>query len=118
MPPTQANRLETLEETVAALQGEIPELKESMEEWFSELKKYFEQSQSQVAIEQNKRLDDCTKRQRDLKAVMTMLMAEVKNISTKMTVSTKETPQSNSNINYERSEVEQNRQKEVEELKY
>ena len=47
-----------------------------------------------------------------------MLMAEVKNISTKMTVSTKETPQSNSNINHERSEVEQNRQKEVEELKY
>ena len=57
MPPAQATRLDELEEVVAALQGDIPELKECMEERFNELKKCFEESQSRVVADQNKKLD-------------------------------------------------------------
>lgn len=47
MAPTQANRLDTPEEEFATLQEEVPELKETIEAKFGELKKYFEESQSQ-----------------------------------------------------------------------
>ena len=53
MAPTQATRLDSLEEDLAALQSEIPELKETVEEKFNEMKRYFEQSQSRATIQQN-----------------------------------------------------------------
>lgn len=114
MAPTQANRLDSLEEVLAVLQGEIPYLKKTMEEKFSEMKKYFEESQSKVVTEQNKKLDECSKGQRDFTAAITILMDEVKTISAKMVNHNEENPQTHSASNRERSKVEQNRLKEEE----
>lgn len=61
MPVTQANRMDEIEVMVAALQGEVPELRESMEEKFRELKKCFEDAQARGEAEQNKKLEENAK---------------------------------------------------------
>lgn len=76
MPPTQATRLDDLEETVAALQGEVPELRETMEERFKDLKNCVEESQAKV--------DDSVKEQKNITAVLVALTTEVKAISSKL----------------------------------
>ena len=45
--------------------------------------RYFEESQSRVVMEQNKKLEECTNGKKDLTAAITILMAEVKMINAK-----------------------------------
>lgn len=79
-----------------------------MEEKFKKLKKCFEESQSRGEAEQKKNMEESAREQRNIMAVLTTLMADVKIINTKLGEKNGEpTPISNR----ERSEVEQNRQR-------
>ena len=93
---------------MAALQSKIPDLKETVEEKFNEMKRYFEESQSKAIMEQNTQLEECTKGKKDLIATITILMAEVKMINAKTNTHNEESPKNHSTSNRERSEVEQN----------
>lgn len=107
MAPTQANRLDTLEEELAAIQGEIPDLKESMEAKFGDLKKCFEE----VVSEQNRKMDECTKGQKEITAALSIFMVEMKAMNTRIDGRDKESPPNHASSNRERSEVEQMHQK-------
>ena len=76
MPPTQANQLDTLEEGLQSLQESIPKMTQSLEERFNEMKHYFEEKQNKI--------DECSKNQEEMKYALTVLMADVKAISSKM----------------------------------
>lgn len=115
MPPTQASRLEELEEVVVSLQGDIPELRDSMEEKLKELKKFFEDSQSKAMAEQNKKMEESAKEQRNITTVLSTLTAEVKTMNARWEEKNGgPTPDSYR----ERSEVEQNQQKNGEVFTY
>lgn len=101
MAPTQATRLDGLEEDLAALQSELPDLKESMLENFNEMKKHFEETQTKAFEEQNLRLDECVKVQKDLMVVVTILMEEVKKFNDKSNKLVEESPQNHSSSNRE-----------------
>lgn len=115
MAPTQTNRLDDLEEVVAALQGEVPELRESMEDKFKELRKFIEENQAKGEAEQNRKLEETAQEQRNIMTVLTTLVADVKVIHAKLGEKEGEqTPISNP----ERSTVEQSREKENEIMTY
>lgn len=114
MAPTQATRLDRLEEDLAALQTELPELKESMIEKITGMKKTLEETQTRAFDEQNQRLDECVKGQKDLTVVITILMEEVKKLNAKSSNREEESPQNQSSNNRERSEIDKTRHQEME----
>ena len=109
MAPTHATRLNSLEKDLVALQSEVLELKETVEEKFNEMKRYFEESLSRATTKQNKRLDECTKGQKELTAAINLLMTEVKKLNAKSNTHNEESQQNHSTSNHERFEVEQSR---------
>lgn len=96
-----------------ALQAAIPELKNTMEDRFTEMIQYFEGSQTRIREEQNLKLEECVKGQDDLKSAITLLMTEVRTLSGKVSRrSDDNSPRLNSDSR-DRSVVEQLRRSEI-----
>ncbi|CAO2826251.1 unnamed protein product [Amaranthus hypochondriacus] len=84
MAPTQTNRIETLEESVLALQASIPELQGSFEIQLNKVMQHFETTQNKFGEEYNKKLEDHTRGQNELTKAVSILMKEVKGLGVKM----------------------------------
>lgn len=81
--PTQASRIDSLEDNLLTLQTSIPKHKSSLDR-FADIIKYFEESQSKIRAESTKKLEKYSRSQGDIKTTVTLLMTEVKSLSDKV----------------------------------